>query len=256
MSSTERGSLPALFLFDDSDKLSAMTRRRWIADEYEGDGAALTGQNAAHLARVLRARVGQEFDIAVGDRVRRGRITSVAEDRVDFALGEDLAIGEAQPITLCLAVFKFDRFEWAVEKCTEIGVAKIVPVIARRTEPHLAKAATKRRERWEKIAREAAQQSRRSSVPEIAEPVKLKIGIASSPGLRIVLAENERQVMLRDVVAPEPLALAVGPEGGWTPEELEEFDTQGWKRASLGETILRAETAAIAAVAVATAFGE
>ncbi|HEY3928597.1 MAG TPA: RsmE family RNA methyltransferase [Candidatus Koribacter sp.] len=233
-----------------------MTRRRWIADEAAGDVAALTGQNAMHLARVLRARVGQEFDIAAGERVRRGRIISVAEDRVELALGNDVAACEALPITLYLAIFKFDRFEWAVEKCTELAVARIIPIIARRTEAHLVQASVRRIERWRKIAREAAQQARTGAAPEIAEPMKLKAAIQSATAVRIVLAENERQVMLRDVLASEPLSLAIGPEGGWTPEELAQFDAAGWKRASLGETILRAETAAIAAMAVAAAFGE
>ena len=230
-----------------------MTRRRWIADEVEGDRAALTGANATHLARVLRARVGQEFDVAVEGVVRRGTVTSVAEDRVEFELGEEVASSAVVPVTLYLSVFKFDRFEWAVEKCTELGVAKIVPVIARRSETHLASAAGKRVERWRKIALEAAQQSRRVAAPEIEDPVKLAKAIESAAGVKIVLAETEQRVMLRDVVA-EAMSLAVGPEGGWTSEELTAFEASGWKSASLGETILRAETAAMAAVAVCGAL--
>lgn len=234
-----------------------MTRRRWIADEHSGDTAALTGANAAHLARVLRARVGQEFDISLSDRVRRGIVTSVAEDRVEFALAEELPVASVAAISLYLAVFKFDRFEWAVEKCTELGVARIVPMIARRTEAHLAAAAGKRVERWRKIALEAAQQSRRLSPPEIADPVKLKAAVEGAAGLRVVLAENEQQVTLGDVVSgADAVSLAIGPEGGWTAEELELFEGSGWKSASLGTTILRAETAAIAAVAIAGALME
>ena len=230
-----------------------MTRRRWIADEFEGDRAALISANAAHLARVLRARVGQEFDVAVEGVVRRGTVTSVADDRVEFALGEEVSSSSVVPVTLYLSVFKFDRFEWAVEKCTELGVAKIVPVIARRTEAHLASAAAKRVERWRRVALEAAQQSRRVSAPEIDDPVKLAKALELAPGVRIVLAETEQKVMLRDLVA-ETMSLAVGPEGGWTSEELAAFEASGWKPASLGETILRAETAAIAGVAVCAAW--
>src|ERR1035441_2470340 len=113
-----------------------MTRRRWIADEVTGDTAALVGEHAAHLARVLRAEIGQEFDIAAGDEVRRGIITTISYDRIEFALGEKQdgwlgsKPGVASAITLALAIFKFDRMEWAIEKCTEIGVARIIPVIA------------------------------------------------------------------------------------------------------------------------------
>src|SRR5438105_13886836 len=110
-----------------------MTRRRWLADEVSGDHAALTGAHAAHLVRVLRAQVGQEFDIATGSQVRSGRITSIAEGRVEFVLGEVVPASALREVTLLLAIFKFDRMEWAIEKCTELGVARILPVTAQRT---------------------------------------------------------------------------------------------------------------------------
>ena len=179
-----------------------MTRRRWIADEVTGNTAALVGEHAAHLARVLRAEVGQEFDIATGDEVRRGTITTISYDRVEFALDAKphrrlRSLPSAAPkITLALAIFKFDRMEWAIEKCTEIGVARIIPVIARRTDAHLAAAAVKRHERWQRIVRQAAEQSRRSAPPEVAAPVKLKelAGVLPAGELtRIVLAESRRR---------------------------------------------------------------
>jgi 16S rRNA (uracil1498-N3)-methyltransferase len=259
-----------------------MTRRRWIADEFSGDRAALTGAHAAHLSRTLRARVGQQFEVACGNQVRRATIASVRDDRVEFTLGEEVPAREAVPITLLLAVFKFDRMEWAIEKCIELNVTTIIPVIARRTEKHLALAAGKRVERWRRIAREAAEQSRRIAPPEIADPVKLNEAIAkfhdrnipavipsenSSPSrgmgghrvcdLRIALAETETETTLAEVLRARDnvtsLALAVGPEGGWTTEELQLFELSHWFAASLGDTILRAETAAIAAAAIARA---
>src|SRR4051812_3416837 len=136
-------------------------RRRFLADEVNGDTAILTGQNASHVARVLRARVGQEYEIAADGRVRLGAITVVSDERVEFALGEEISTAHIVPITLVLAIFKFDRFEWAVEKATELGVARILPVVAKRTESHLAQSAGKRVERWRRIAHEASQQSRR-----------------------------------------------------------------------------------------------
>ena len=234
-----------------------MTRRRWIADEYSESRAALTGAHAAHLARTLRARVGQEFEIACGDRIQRGVVQSVSQDRVEFALGEELEGTVAAPITLLLAIFKFDRMEWAIEKCTELNVTTIVPVIARRSEKHVASAAGKRVERWRRIAREAAEQSRRTAPPQIADPAKLTDALLCESELRIVLAENEREATLSEVLRSrsgvKSLALAIGPEGGWTPEELQSFEKAQWVSASLGDTILRAETAAIAALAVARA---
>jgi len=234
-----------------------MTRRRWIADDVVGDRAALTGAHAARLSRVLRGQVGQEFDVACGDSVRRGTVASVTDERVEFVLGEEIAAGVAVPITLLLAVFKFDRMEWAIEKCTELNVTSIVPVIARRSEKHLAQAAENRVERWRRITREASQQSRRVTVPAIEGPVKLAEAINIAAELRIVLAETEKETRLSDVVGDREgatsVALAIGPEGGWTEEELQLFEKAGWVSASLGATILRAETAAIAALAIARA---
>ncbi len=178
-----------------------MTRRRWIADEYSPPTAALIGANAAHLARTLRARVGQEFDVACGDRVYRATVSSVGDERVEFVLGDEVSsVAHVVPITMVLAVFKFDRMEWAIEKCTELNVTRIVPVIARRTEKHLAQAAGKRVERWRRIAHEAAQQSRRFAAPEIADPVKLTEAMQYDAETRIVLAENEPGATLSDLL--------------------------------------------------------
>jgi 16S rRNA (uracil1498-N3)-methyltransferase len=238
-----------------------MTRRRWIADEVDGNTAALTGDNARHLAQVLRAKVGEQFDIAAGGKVRLGTVTSVADTLVEFALGAETAAPEpVLRIELLLAVFKFDCMEWAIEKATELGVAKITPVIAQRTDAHLAASSAKRVERWRKIAKEAAQQSRRADVPEIAEPVKLKAAVEASEtsACKIVLAETERgNALAHTLESGRPIdfvVLAVGPEGGWTPDELKLFAECGWVSASLGTTILRAETAAIAAMAIASTF--
>jgi 16S rRNA (uracil1498-N3)-methyltransferase len=230
-----------------------MSRRRWMADEVSGNRAALTGEHAEHLSRVLRARVGQEFEIATGEKVRLGCITRIDPDRIEFELGDEITTATAPDVTLVLSIFKFDRMEWAIEKCTELGATRIVPVIASRTETHLAAAASKRLERWQRIALQASEQSRRSSPPQIDHPVKLTAALALPGNTRIVLAESEQQTKLKDVLhahsAPE-IVLAFGPEGGWTDSELELFRDAGWISASLGTPILRVETAAIAALAV------
>src|SRR3954468_14312038 len=193
-----------------------MTRRRWIADEISGKRAALIGDHARHLSQVLRAQVGQEFDLATGGEVRRGKVTSVHPDRVEFELGEAVAQSELAQITVAISIFKFDRMEWAIEKCTELGVARIVPVIAGRTEKHLVAAAAKRVERWRRIVQQAAEQSRRTSVPYIAEPTKFKELIRLTAETKIVLSEVERAVALKNVLPPEAksVLLAFGPEGG------------------------------------------
>jgi len=241
-------------------------RRRWIADTYSPatghpTHAALTGDQALHLARVLRAEPGQVFDVVAAGFLHRAEITSVTPDRVDFILHEELESDAALPLHLYLAVFKFDHFEWAVEKATELGVAQITPILARRTEKHLAQASAKRVERWRRIAHEASQQSRRTSVPTVGDPVPLKLALEreSSPK-RILLSETEQFLTLSAALAPQReeeaalLALAIGPEGGWAPDEMALFTQHAWTHVTLGPRILRAETAAIAAIAIAGTF--
>jgi 16S rRNA (uracil1498-N3)-methyltransferase len=234
-----------------------MTRRRWIADEVSGNRAVLVGAHAQHLGRVLRARVGQEFDIATGDSVRRGRIVSIADDRVEFELGAVVPAAAPPKLTILLSIFKFDRVEWAVEKCVELGTSRIIPVVAQRTEAHLAQAAQKRVERWQRIALQASEQSRRASRPEILQPQTLQTAVTAAVGTRIVLAESEEQMTLKDALqtsfAAGEITLAFGPEGGWTESEMELFKSTGWIAASLGSNILRTETAVIAAVAITLA---
>jgi len=237
-----------------------MTRRRWIAEHWDEATATIVGAQAEHMVRVLRAQPGMEADVVAGGHVFHALVAAVSLGEVRFNLVSELEAEPALPITLVLAIYKFDHMEWAIEKATELGVAAVAPVIARRTEKHLAQAAEKRVERWRRIAHESAQQSRRSDVPLIHEPGPLASRVrAVSTDTRIVLAEQERTTTLRfaleeaiaqsDTEMPT-LEIAVGPEGGWAPEEEALFDANGWRAASLGPRILRAETAAIAALAV------
>lgn len=241
-----------------------MTRRRWIAEHWDEATATLTGAQADHMARVLRAQPGMEADVVAGGHVFHAEVAAVhlnhEQSEVRFNLLAEFEADPALPVTLVMAVFKFDRMEWALEKATELGVTAIVPVIARRTEKHLAEAAEKRAERWRRIAQEAAKQSRRSDVPAIHDPQPLAARVkAAAAGIRIVLAEQERTTTLRAVIDEAletsgdempALEIAIGPEGGWAPSEEALFDANGWTAASLGPRILRAETAAIAALAV------
>jgi 16S rRNA (uracil1498-N3)-methyltransferase len=229
-----------------------MTRRRWIADETSGNRAALLGEHARHLTQALRAQIGQQFEISVDGHVRSGRIAAISPERVEFELGAGVFARPAFPITVAISVFKFDRMEWAIEKCTELGVERIVPLIAARTEARLASAAGKRVDRWKRIAHQASEQSRRVSLPVMDDPMKLaEFLVAARSGRQVVMSEVEEN-LLKNLIAPSgPLTLAFGPEGGWKEQELAAFAEAGWMSASLGPTILRTETAVIAAVAVA-----
>ncbi len=252
-----------------------MTRRRWIADTWNEGSAALHGDQAQHLGRVLRAQPGMEFDVVTGGRAWLARIASIDRDSVHFTLLRELETASAVPVTLLLSVFKFDRMEWAIEKAVELGCGRIVPIVAERTERHLAQAATKRAERWRRLALEAAKQSRRSDLPEIGEPTRLAAALdidqpaaaqkqsgaegvqASSSTLRILLSEMEEDQPLLRILQQNTseaeragIALAVGPEGGWSAAEIALFTRAGWHSASLGPRILRVETAVIAALAI------
>ncbi len=244
-----------------------MTRRRWIADTWTDTTASLCGDQALHLARVLRAEPGQVFDVLAGGFLRRAEVISVAEREVVFALGEELEAEAALPVHLLLAVIKFDHYEWGLEKATELGAARITPVLARRTDKHLALASAKRATRWRKIVLEAAQQSRRSDLPEIDAPAPLKAALAGvTASHKVLLAETEQENTLAaalqrfrgkggpDAEASRDLALAIGPEGGWAPEELALYTAEGWEAVTLGPRVLRAETAALAGMAICSAL--
>jgi 16S rRNA (uracil1498-N3)-methyltransferase len=243
-----------------------MTRRRWIADDWDDHSASLKGEQAAHLIRVLRAQTGMECDMVAGDRVWRAVISGVSGDAVRFTLVSEVEAEPALPVTLLLSVFKFDRMEWVIEKATELGAERFIPMTARRSEKHLVQAAPARLERWRRVAREAAKQSRRSDVPVVEDVVSLKSATriqAPQPGLSLLLAEQGRtttlyaamQAALQQPTMEKPAVnLAVGPEGGWTAEEEALFGAEGWQAVSLGPRILRAETAGITAMAVIAAM--
>jgi len=229
-------------------------RRRFFVEKFDGQRALVAGDRAHHLGVVLRAQAGQLYELSDGVRVCLGRIEKVARDSVEFALLEELSAEELRlQVTLLLSVVKFDAFEWAIEKATELGVMEIVPVAATRSEKALVAAAEKRSERWRKIVLEAAQQSRRVRLPVLRPVVRPDVAFAArAERLGIFLSEWAEapalRVVLRDRAASQAV-LAIGPEGGWTDEERDLAMKAGFHEASLGRLILRTETAVIAALA-------
>jgi len=214
----------------------------------------MEGEAAHHLGRVLRAQTGQLYELSDGERVWLGRIETVSRDRVQFALVDELpAVHPSLDITLLLSVVKFDAFEWAIEKATELGVSTIVPIAAERSEHALIAAAKKRSERWKKILLEASQQSRRVRIP-VLQDIRLPDDafLDEKDRLRLLLSERSDAPRLRGVLVgkgDKSATLAIGPEGGWTERELEVARQSEFKEASLGKLILRSETAVVAALA-------
>ncbi len=250
-------------------------RRRFFVDRFDSDSASLQGEAAEHLGRVLRAEPGQMYELSDGEQVWLARIERVANSkhgggRIEFALVEPIAVREtALRLQLLISIVKFDRFEWALEKATELGVSEVVPLAASRTDKALVAAAEKRHARWERILVESAQQSRRLRPPEIRAAVQSeKAFAAASADVKILLSERCDAPSLRNILrkyiafdgasdGPSPnvprktsAALAIGPEGGWTDPEIADARAAGFLEASLGENILRTETAVIASLAI------
>jgi 16S rRNA (uracil1498-N3)-methyltransferase len=232
-----------------------MARRRFFVEQVHSGGAEISGENAQHLTRVLRVEAGQTFEITDNHRVWLATVETARKDMVRFRVTEEIDAGPPLPeVTLYLALIKFERFEWAVEKAVELGVTRLVPVNAARSDRGLFEGAQKRVERWRRIAHEASEQSRRLSVPEIAGPAKMTEALKDSAPHRFWCDERPGAPGLGSAFHPQAgdsTALIIGPEGGWTDPERTQFETAGWQGVSLGPLVLRAETAVCAALAVA-----
>ncbi len=235
-------------------------RRRFFVDRFEAESATLRGDAAEHLGRVLRAESGQLYELSDGNSVWLGRVEHIAlskrgGSRIEFSLVEHVPAREAWlHLNLLISIVKFNRFEWCLEKATELGVTEIIPLAAARTDRALVAAAAKRRERWEKIVVESAEQSRRLRPPVMRAPVRPAHAFAdSNAGVRILLSERRDAKPVRTALRGAKgtsAALAIGPEGGWSDDELAAARAQGYIETSLGENILRTETAVIAGLSL------
>jgi 16S rRNA (uracil1498-N3)-methyltransferase len=233
-----------------------VARRRFFVDQIRGGAAELRGDEARHLTRVLRVEPGQRFELSDNENAYLAEIEEARGEHVVFRIVEPI---DTPPlpvrVTLCAALIKFDRFEWIVEKATELGVESIVPVETTRSEKGLFEASRKRAERWNRIARESSQQARRIRVPNILPAVRLPAALQQTAAHRFFLDEETAPPLLHQVPEErqETVALLLGPEGGWTDAERRMAHDAGWCGVSLGPQILRAETAACAALAVVVA---
>ena len=200
-------------------------RRRFFVEQFDHRQAIMEGEAAHHLGRVLRAQVGQQYELSDGVEVWLCEIERVERDRLQFKLIEPLpAYKPALQTVLLLAVVKFDAFEWALEKATELGVSEIVPLAAERSEKGLLAAAAKRAERWQKILLEASQQSRRVQLPKLHSLTRPEGAFGLDHGaVRVMLSESAEARPLKAVLGDktsDTATLAIGPEGGWTQSEF------------------------------------
>ena len=222
----------------------------------------LPPDTALHLAKVLRVRSGDEITLFSGDGLEyAGEIISVRGPRVVACVGNGTAVDRESPfaVTLVQCVPRGDRMDLIVQKSTELGVARIVPVLSQRSVVRLDGAqAESKTIHWRAVAVSACEQSGRNRLPRIDTPVPLLdyLGGAPAATARLVLEPGPGGAALpADLGAAAEVA--IGPEGGFEASELEALRTVGFVRVSLGPRILRAETAAIAAVAwLQTRFGD
>lgn len=229
-----------------------MSERFFITTQPAGDHAVLEGDEARHLTRVLRAKVGDTVSLFDGrGREWPARVASLGRDRVELDTTEPTVdpVPVAIPLTLAVALPKGDRQKWMVEKLTELGAARLVPL---ETTRGVAEATASAQARLERVVIEACKQCGRNTLMEIAAGRPLERLLAEVPaGACVVIAHpggRSLDVAAIPTTATEIIAL-VGPEGGFTDEELGTADRAGVIRISLGPHILRVETAAIALAA-------
>lgn len=232
-----------------------MARRRFFVDSIHDGIAELRGDDAHHLTRVLRASPGQQYEITDNRSAWLAEVAETHAGRVVFRVLEPVA-GPAIPldITLCASLIHFAHFEWMIEKATELGAARILPVEAARSEKGLLEASRKRTERWTRIAREASQQCRRVEAPVILPAVRFDRALTTEAPHRYFLEEGEASPLLGVLPSDRPpgtqAIVLAGPEGGWIDAERQSASGAGWQPVSLSPLILRAETAAVAALAI------
>jgi 16S rRNA (uracil1498-N3)-methyltransferase len=240
-----------------------MSERRLFVpvERLGGPRLTLTGPDHRHVGLVLRARPGDTLTLfdGTGGEVE-AEVVRVERTETELALGARRAVvGPAVSLTLLCAIPRGPRMDFLVQKTSELGVARIIPVVTERSvvRPD-AQGADGKRARWEKIAREAARQCGRADLPIVDPPVALPEALAGSalPGRRLALFEGERARSLRGALEgtqPAATALLIGPEGGFALAELAAARDAGFEAVGLGQRILRVETAAIVAVALVAA---
>lgn len=229
-------------------------------DAVRGGQARIEGDDAHHLTRVLRVETGQRYEISDNQDVYLAEIQSARKDLVTFSILERLPPEEPLVrITLYASLIRFERLELLLEKATELGITRFVPVVADRSERGLDRAAIKRLSRWNRIAREASEQSRRTTLPVLEPPCSFRQAVSGATGPLLLMLDEDpaAKPILAELPLPrtrgEELSIIAGPEGGWTDRERAALPGNGWRPVSLGSTVLKTETAVIAAIAVINA---
>ncbi|MFZ5592299.1 MAG: 16S rRNA (uracil(1498)-N(3))-methyltransferase [Bacillota bacterium] len=226
--------------------------------QLDGPLVHIEGSDAKHISRVLRLGPGDQIMLLDGNgRAARARIVAVHKDTVTCSILEYTAATGEPPLRVILlqALPKGDKLEQIIQKAVELGVHEVWPVQTRRCVVQLAgEKATARQNRWQRVAYEAAKQCRRPAVPQVRMLLAWADALAALPPSTLLILpwEEEAGTGLKSVLnqpVPATVAVAVGPEGGWAPEEVELARRHGARTVSLGPRILRTETAGPAVLA-------
>lgn len=223
-----------------------------------GDQVTIAGESARHMLRVLRMGVGDSFTVVDPEgRQWTAHLEEAGPLEITGRLVEE-KWGSTEPpirITLAPAVLKGDKLDLVVQKATELGVHRIMPITCHRSVTKIPpRKVTQRTERWQRIALNAAQQSGRCAVPVVDEPRTLVWALESLTHQALIAYEGESQKGLSQALAtratPGELTLFTGPEGGFAADEVALARSHGVSAVGLGPRILRAETAALTLLAV------
>jgi 16S rRNA (uracil1498-N3)-methyltransferase len=256
---------------DRKKSIGSMTDRRLFvnAADWSDDYIAVRGEQGHHLRNILRARSGDAFELIDGrGRWARAIVETLSiGGEVNCRIQEQTLAPRPDPdgLVLLQALVRFEKFEWVLEKATELGVTRMVPVVTAHTEAKWRDITSGRVERWQRILIESIKQCRRLHLPVLANPSTFARAVSESTGsCKILLSEKPETLSLKSVLkafqqtgrhAAEGglscgVTLAIGPEGGWASEEIALAEQSGFQPASLGEEILRTETAAVASLAI------
>jgi 16S rRNA (uracil1498-N3)-methyltransferase len=235
-----------------------MPRRRFYIKQHQirNGIAVLSPDQAHHLRHVLRLRVGDEVELFDGKGLNvSGRIErSGTEIHVGTLTILETPEQRRTSLLIAVALIKFDRFEWMLQKGTELGVDRFFPLESRFSAIHIPAAKLETRlDRWRRIILEASKQSGRITVPEIQAPMPFTNFLAapeSAAAARFMLHEKAQEPLKTVLPAGDTVLLCIGPEGGWHASETQAAEQAGFRLVSMGSRILRAETAALAAVSI------
>ncbi len=229
---------------------------RFFVAPFQGDTTVITGQDAHHIARVLRMQVGETVTLCDAHGIDyQCEITTITDGEVRVAVRERTpsATEPHTSVTLYQGLPKSEKMEWIIQKCVEIGITRIVPVAMSRCVVKLdSKDAAKKQARWQKIAAGAAEQSGRGIIPEVSLPISFADMLRETKEANTITFFEGGGEALTALVddTTRHVSIVIGPEGGFALQEIEQLQQNGARIATLGKRILRCETAPIVALSV------